>query len=222
MIELIAALLMAAATPATKETASDRVELRVRAYAHTHVDEKTTRAALEVADELLRSAGLVVVWRLCLPAESCAVDDALVSEIVVVLSSRARPNGRENCGLAARAAPGAGGTVLASVPCLAGVAFRLARHPATNTHPLLAVPRHHDLVGAVVAHEIGHLLGVRHARAGLMRETLDVKDIVALRRGKLRFSAAEAGRMRIAASLAGQAERTLARVSLDHSGSDRP
>jgi hypothetical protein len=26
-----------------------------------------------------------------------------------------------------------------------------------------------DLVGAIVAHEIGHLIGIRHAVAGLMR-----------------------------------------------------
>jgi hypothetical protein len=68
------------------------------------------------------------------------------------------------------------------------------------------MPRHADLIGAIVAHEIGHLLGLRHAPAGLMRASLETDDLIALRRGKLLFSPAEAGRMRIAALLAG-AER---------------
>ncbi|WP_157898901.1 hypothetical protein [Luteitalea pratensis] len=55
-----------------------------------------------------------------------------------------------------------------------------------------------------MAHEIGHLLGIRHAASGLMRATLQADDMVAVRRGMLRFSPAEASRMRIAALLAGK------------------
>ena len=61
------------------------------------------------------------------------------------------------------------------------------------------MPRHDDLLGAIVAHEIGHLLGVRHASSGLMHARLDANDIIAFRRGRLRFSPAEAHRMRITA-----------------------
>jgi hypothetical protein len=204
MIELISALLMASSTPVTNEAAPDLVALRVRAYADKQVDEATIRPALKVADDLLASAGLVVAWRVCDTAQSCPVEDTPVPEIVVILSSRDRQNGRENCGVAAHGARDSAGTVMVSVPCVAGVAFRLTRRPGTGTNPLLAMPRHDDLIGAIVAHEIGHLLGIRHALAGLMRANLDAADIVALRRGKLRFSPAEAGRMRIAALLAGE------------------
>jgi len=204
MIQLISALLIAGSTPVTNQVAPDSVALRVRAYADRQVDKATIRPWLEVADDLLASAGLVVAWRVCDTPESCPVEDTPVPEIVVILSSRDRKNGRENCGLAAQGARDSAGTVMVSVPCVAGAAFRLTRRPGTGTHPLLAMPRHDDLIGAIVAHEIGHLLGIRHAPAGLMRASLETDDMIALRRGKLRFSPAEAGRMRIAALLAGE------------------
>ena len=96
---------------------------------------------------------------------------------------------------------------MVSVPCVAGAAFRLTRRAGTGTNPLLAMPRHDDLVGAIVAHEIGHLLGIRHAPSGLTRARLEADDMIALRRGKLRFSPAEASSMRIAALLAAEDRR---------------
>lgn len=204
MIALIAALLVAGSTPVTNDAAPHFVALRVRAYADKQVDKATIRPALEVADDLLASAGVVVAWRLCDSAQSCPVEDTLVLEIVVILSSRDRQNGRENCGVAVHGARDSAGTVIVSVPCVAGVAFRLTRRAGTGTHPLLAMPRHDDLVGAIVAHEIGHLLGIRHAPAGVMRASLEADDMIALRSGKLRFNPAEASMMRIAALLHGE------------------
>ena len=203
MVELMLATLLAGARPMTNENL-DMVALRVRVYADIQVDVATIRPALDAAQQLLASAGLVMAWRLCDTAQSCPVEDWPAHEIVVILSSRDRQNGRENCGLAAHGARDSAGTVIVSVPCLSGVAFRLTRRAGLGTNPSLAMPRHDDLVGAIVAHEIGHLLGIRHAPTGLMRASLEAGDIIALRRGKLGFSLAEARGMRIAAQLAGQ------------------
>jgi len=199
MIGFISAVLLAAATSVMHEPGPP--ELHVRVYADSHVDSATVRPALEAAEHLLASAGLVVAWRLCDTAQSCPVEDAPLREIVVILSSRDRP--RQNCGTAHGERDSAG-TVIVSVPCVAGAAFRLTRRAGTGTDPLLAMPRHDDLVGAIVAHEIGHLLGNRHAPSGLMRARLEAADLIALRSGTLRFSPTEAARLRIAALLAGE------------------
>jgi hypothetical protein len=48
----------------------------------------------------------------------------------------------------------------------------------------------------VVAHEVGHLLGLPHARAGLMRGRFERLDLLQAAKGRLRFSEAELGSMR--------------------------
>jgi hypothetical protein len=221
VIEFISALLMAGSIPLTHAMAPDAVSLRVRVYAHRQVDEATVRAALKAADELLASAGVVVAWRVCDTAQSCPIEDTPVPEVVAILSSRERPNGGENCGMAAHGARDTAGTVVVSVPCAAGVAFRLTRRAGTRTHPALAMPRYDDLVGAIVAHEIGHLLGIRHAPSGLMRADLKSDDVIAFRLGTLRFSPAEARRMRIAVLMVGKDLSTSAERGARQRGTDK-
>jgi hypothetical protein len=72
--------------------------------------------------------------------------------------------------------------------------------------------RHHDLTGAIVAHEIGHVLGLHHGPVGVMRERLDPSDILSLREHRLVFSRNDAATMqRSAERVAGRAAAMLAR-----------
>jgi hypothetical protein len=178
------------------ETASDDAGVRVHLYADRRVAEPLLRRAQADASRLLSSAAVTIAWRICNSPDACPPAQGVVP-IVVILSSKDRPSGRENCGMAAHGINDREGSVVISVPCVAGVVFRLSRHPAVRGYPLLLMPRHEDLVGAVVAHEIGHLLGLPHAPTGLMRATLEAADVVALRRGELGFSPQEAARMRV-------------------------
>ena len=76
----------------------------------------------------------------------------------------------------------------------------LSRRRENQANPVLASLMPDDLVGAVVAHEIGHLLGVQHATRGIMREVFSSAEIVALRTGMLGFSRKEAVLMRKSAT----------------------
>jgi len=191
---------------------SDRVLVRVRAHADGGVDRAILRRARTVAEGLLDAAGLATTWRICDTQDACPPQDDPVPEAVVILSSQIRSNG-DQCGLATLGPSVGEGTVLVSVPCVAGVAWRIAGRPVTRSHPMLAEGRFDDLVGAVVAHEIGHLLGMRHASTGLMRARLEADDIVALRLGRLGFSQPEAALMRARAQSARRSSDDRVRAS---------
>ena len=113
--------------------------------------------------------------------------------------------GRDACGLAVGAGSSKG-TVLVSVACVRTWLERLSRDRTFYADPRLAMPVPDDIVGAVTAHEIGHIFGLRHGRDGLMRAALRAQDVVDLRQGRLAFARQDAARMRTAV-LTAQAAR---------------
>ncbi|AMY09148.1 hypothetical protein LuPra_02361 [Luteitalea pratensis] len=187
--------------PAPSQGASDML-LQIRAYADGRVAPGTLTRAHDVARGILDSAGLGTEWRLCVTPEACPPAEGHVSEVVVILSSHARPDGHVDCGRAARGESDSEGTVLVSVPCVRDVVMRLARPSRNRAHPLLAAARHEDLVGAVIAHELGHVLGMGHAPTGLMRAQLGADELIALGSGLLGFSESEGAILRTHATLA--------------------
>jgi hypothetical protein len=183
--------------------------LHVRLYGDRGVGASTRAGARLVADRLLAGAGVDTTWVTC-EHPPCPPVAGSVTDVVVILRSRT-PRGRTGaaCGVAARGELHASGTIIVSVACVAGVAVRLSRSPDYGRHPRLVMPRHDDLVGAVIAHEIAHILGVAHTASGVMRPELDADDIIALRTGRLAFRRQDAARLRQALGPASRTETAL-------------
>jgi hypothetical protein len=185
-------------------------DLRVRVHPRRGIGPDMVGRVVTHADALLGSAGLDVEWDTCLSGDTCTPSDRQAPEAVVILTLDDVPGMDGNCGVALPGRIAGRGTVVVSVRCVDAIALSMIRLHA-RTHPLLMAWRSDDLVGAVIAHEIGHLLGLRHGRRGVMGAALDPADVLSLRTATCSFTSKEAAQMRRTLTLSRAAHTTIAR-----------
>jgi hypothetical protein len=175
--------------------ADDGIRLRVWIHVAGVVDAADLEAARRQAEALLATADVGVDWRDCRQPGACNPDNETASTVTLILTSTMRPT----CGTAQLGAEGTQATLVVSVECVTQAALDLRRRQAARSHPLLSTLESRHLLGVVIAHEIGHALGLRHAATGLMRGRFEIGEVLSLRQGMLAFSTGEASAMRTSA-----------------------
>jgi hypothetical protein len=173
-------------------TSDDSGALRVWIYVVGPRQLADHLAAQAIADRLLQTAGVAVKWRMCGATNVCSRATDASPNVTLILTPAVRPS----CGTAALERGGLSATVLISLSCIDQIIFKVGGSPWGRSNPLLSTLEAYHLTGAAIAHEIGHVLGLRHTPSGIMRARLDTDDILALRRGQLGFRPTEVAAMR--------------------------
>jgi hypothetical protein len=137
----------------------------------TGIPAKTVSHAESIATFILAQAGVSVLW------------NAPGGFYVRIMNSQPRNRSAGAAGFAVLT-PGDSGYAAISYPTVEQAATGLGADPA-------------DLLGAAIAHEVGHLLlGPAHSQTGVMRAHFRGREIEMAGRGELLFDAGQAARIR--------------------------
>ncbi len=158
--------------------AAEPVVLRIRVFVSVDAPASALRSLPSHGEEIFRRAGIPTQWSVCTPTHfDCARLEE--GEVLLKLVSRAWWKG---------ARPGAFGAVLreGDEGRAAWIFYDPIRQAAQANRVSPGL-----LMGYVMAHEVGHLLGLDHALGGIMHREFTGAEIRNASMGRLRFSAAE-------------------------------
>jgi hypothetical protein len=160
-------------------------QITVRVADLASVPDKLLSHAEDVAGNVLEQAGIGVRWLRCPEQPECTPEPAGAEFPVLILDLRPRRHDVDTTGFAV--IPAEGGKRYA------GVFLPMVRDAAGSLDADEVV-----LLGATIAHEIGHLLlGARaHTATGIMSPRFGQEHVHQAERGELRFTAEQAAVMR--------------------------
>jgi hypothetical protein len=147
----------------------------------------TLAQAEKQAGQMLAQAGIEVVWMDCSAGEVGACAQALgpAEFWLHVASSTHTASSAEEVGFTAVDRNSETG------PILAGVYYPMVKEMAAT----FIIGEAH-ILGATLAHEIGHLLGEGHSTTGAMSRQFNGRHVVAMAQGGLLLTRDQAARMR--------------------------
>jgi hypothetical protein len=188
------AMALAVAQPPAQAIPDRVIRLQLVAYGHS---ETHTDIATRVASDLLASAGLAAVW-VPVDREPAPDRDCCGAPIMVRLLPVTRTRQPETSGEVAQDNRTRAPIVLVYGPRVAEVTRALRSGWPGRADPRLASLEFGHICGLVIAHEVGHVLGLSHTASGVMRAAPGRAEVLALRESRLVFHAAEARRMALA------------------------
>ena len=180
-------VVVAAIWTAAMAVAQAQEPLSIVVFDNAGIPGATLRQAVETAREAYRTAGVVTEWSVCQiskdPEFHCMLPRAGTYLKVIVLPEWKGPQEGEAMGFALTSGRN-GGTVSYALS-------KPAQALASHTDQSLAV-----VLGCVMAHEIGHLLGLRHGTSGVMKPKFERRDLMEASWGNLHFAREDTTTMR--------------------------
>lgn len=195
-------LLTAAALIAHPATAGSSPALHVLILNDAGVSPMMLKEAVSTATKIYEKAGVRVSWLDCTVGKGalhagCAVGPHSEARLLRLVAAgklgRLRPSLGE-LGRAILREDRSRGRMAYVFPSLVA---DLANRAENGAAAQLLFTR---LLGCAMAHELAHLLGVHHAKAGVMAVGWGLDALEDIRRGKLDFQPQEIGRLRLAAA----------------------
>lgn len=189
--------------PVTAERAVDDSTVRLRVLPHATIDADDMERARGSVSAVLATGGITVDWRDCSATECFMARNESADMTVLLLPITKLTDGGVG-GEVTRDALTQMPTILVYVPLLAERVRAIHSSPAGRSTPALATIQIGHFVGAVIAHEVGHALGLPHGRSGVMKGRIATPDVLAMRRSRMVFSRKESVSLRSAMLIAAQ------------------
>lgn len=182
------------AQPSARVATHKVIRLALVGYGQTELE---TSLAARVASDLLASAGIAAVW-VPVDRKPAANLDCCGAPIPVRLLPVTRTREPETSGEVAQDNRTRAPIVLVYAPRVSEVTMSLRSRGPGRANPRLATLEFGHICGLVIAHEVGHVLGLPHAASGVMKATPGPAEAIALRESRLVFHAMEVRQMALA------------------------